>query len=126
MKYQNFTAAQRVALARHPQRPVAREYIDAMIEDFFPLYGDRLHGEDASILGGVGLFQGRPVTVIAQQKGRSLEENIACRFGYGQSGRLSESGQIDETGGEVSQAGDYLRGYAGGISRRRSGSGRSR
>ena len=81
MKYQNFTAAQRVALARHPQRPVAREYIDAMIEDFFPLYGDRLHGEDASILGGVGLFQGRPVTVIAQQKGRSLEENIACRFG---------------------------------------------
>lgn len=81
MKYQNFTAAERVALARHPDRPVAGEYIEAMIEDFFPLYGDRLHGEDASVLGGVGLFQGRPVTVIAQQKGRSLEENIACRFG---------------------------------------------
>lgn len=81
MKYQNFTAAQRVALARRPDRPVAEEYIEAMFNQFFPLYGDRLHGEDGSILGGVGFFHGRPVTVIAQQKGRSLEENIACRFG---------------------------------------------
>ena len=81
MKYQKLTATERVALARHPDRPTAREYIDAMIEDFFPLHGDRLHGEDGSIVGGIGLFHGRPVTVIGQQKGRSLEENIACRFG---------------------------------------------
>lgn len=81
MKYQKLTAAERVALARHQDRPTAREYIDAMIEDFFPLHGDRLHGEDGSIVGGIGLFHGRPVTVIGQQKGRSLEENIACRFG---------------------------------------------
>lgn len=81
MNMQNLTASQRVALARHPERPVAGEYIDAMIDEFLPLYGDRLHGEDASILGGVGFFHGRPVTVIAQQKGRSLEENLAFRFG---------------------------------------------
>ncbi|MGC2871975.1 acetyl-CoA carboxylase carboxyltransferase subunit alpha [Ihubacter sp. mB4P-1] len=81
MRHQNLTAAARVAMARRADRPSAREYIDAMIEDFFPQHGDRLHGEDESVLGGVGFFHGRPVTVIAQQKGSSLEENLACRFG---------------------------------------------
>ncbi len=81
MKHQNLTAADRVALARRADRPSASAYIDAMIEDFFPQYGDRLHGEDSSILGGVGFFHGRAVTVIAQQKGSNLEENLACRFG---------------------------------------------
>lgn len=78
------TAAERVALARHPQRPSAGEYIHAVIDDFLPLRGDRLHGEDGAILGGIGFFHGRPVTVIGQQKGRNLEENLECRFGMPQ------------------------------------------
>lgn len=81
---ETLTAAQRVALARHPERPTAGEYIRAMIDSFLPLSGDRLHGEDGAILGGIGFFHGRPVTVIGQQKGRTLEQNLECRFGMPQ------------------------------------------
>lgn len=81
---ETLTAAQRVALARHPQRPTAGEYIRAMIDSFLPLGGDRLHGEDGAVLGGIGFFHGRPVTVIGQQKGRTLEQNLECRFGMPQ------------------------------------------
>lgn len=81
MTFKERTAAQRVALARHGSRPVAREYIDAIFDEFLPLSGDRFHQEDQAILGGIAFFHGRPVTVIGHQKGRSLEENLACRFG---------------------------------------------
>ncbi len=75
------TAAQRVAIARHPQRPNIRDYIDALFTDFFECRGDRLCGEDAAILGGVALYHGRPVTVIGTRKGKTLEENLKCNFG---------------------------------------------
>ena len=75
------TAAERVAIARHPQRPNITDYIEALFTDFFEQKGDRLCGEDAAILGGVALFHGRPVTVIGTRKGRTLEENLKCNFG---------------------------------------------
>ena len=75
------TAAERVAIARHPQRPNISDYISALFTDFFEQRGDRLAGEDASVLGGVALYHGRPVTVIGTRKGRDLEENLLCRFG---------------------------------------------
>ena len=75
------TAAERVALARHPDRPGTAEFIPALFTDFFEQRGDRLGGDDRAILGGVALFHGRPVTVIGTRKGRTLEERIACRFG---------------------------------------------
>lgn len=81
MRNNGMTAGERVALARHVERPVAAEYIEAMFSDFFPLAGDRLSGEDSSIIGGPAMFHGIPVTVIANQKGNSLEENIKLRFG---------------------------------------------
>lgn len=81
MKLNHMPASQRVTLARNNQRPTTREYIDAIFEDFFPLSGDRRHGEDASILGGIAAFHGMPVTVIGHQKGRDLEENMKYRFG---------------------------------------------
>lgn len=81
MNSKKLTAAQRVFLARDSGRPTAREYIEAIFDDFFPLAGDRKKGEDASILGGLAFFGNRPVTVIGHQKGRSLEENLKCRFG---------------------------------------------
>lgn len=81
MKLTSLTAAQRVDLARKAQRPVTGEYIDAIFDEFLPLCGDRCHGEDQAILGGIAYFHGRPVTVIGHQKGRTLEENIRCRFG---------------------------------------------
>ena len=76
-----FTAAERVAIARNPQRPNITDYIDALFTDFFECKGDRLCGEDAGILGGVALFHGRPVTIIGTRKGKTLEENLKCNFG---------------------------------------------
>ena len=67
------TPAQRVALARHPQRPGTPEFIQALFTDFFEQRGDRLCADDGSILGGIALFHGRPVTVIGHRKGRTLE-----------------------------------------------------
>ncbi len=78
---QTLTAAQRVAIARDPQRPGITDYISALFTDFFEQKGDRLCGEDAAILGGVALFHGRPVTVIGTRKGKTLEENLKCNFG---------------------------------------------
>ena len=75
------TAAQRVALARHPDRPRLCDYLDALFSDFFALRGDRLCAEDGAMLGGVARFHGRPVTVIGTRRGRTLEENLACNFG---------------------------------------------
>ena len=75
------TAAQRVAIARHPQRPNINDYIQALFTDFFEQKGDRLCGEDPAILGGIALYHGRPVTVIGTRKGTDLEENLKCNFG---------------------------------------------
>ena len=75
------TAAQRVALARHPERPGTAEFIERLFTDFFEQRGDRLCAEDGSILGGIALFHGKPVTVIGHRKGRSLEQNLAFHFG---------------------------------------------
>ena len=75
------TAAERVALARHPQRPNITDYIDGLFTDFFEQRGDRACREDAAILGGIALFHGRPVTVIGTRKGKTLEENLRCNFG---------------------------------------------
>ena len=75
------TAAERVAIARNPQRPNIMDYIGALFTDFFECKGDRLCGEDGAIVGGVALYHGRPVTVIGTRKGRTAEENLKCNFG---------------------------------------------
>ncbi len=77
----DLTAAQRVALARNPKRPGTADFIAALFTDFFEQRGDRLCREDPSILGGVALFHGVPVTVIGHRKGRDLQENLRCNFG---------------------------------------------
>ena len=77
----DLTPAQRVALARHQERPGTADFIPALFTDFFEQRGDRLCSDDGSILGGVALFHGQPVTVIGHRKGRTLEEHLACHFG---------------------------------------------
>lgn len=71
----------KVYLARHAGRPNVRQYIDALFDDFFEMKGDRLCNEDASILGGIAMYHGTPVTVIGHLKGKNLEENMKCNFG---------------------------------------------
>lgn len=71
----------RVQLARHPKRPHSRDYIQGLLTRFTELHGDRLFGDDKSILGGMGLFEGKPIMVIAQQKGRDTKEKLLRNFG---------------------------------------------
>ncbi len=76
-----YTPEEKVQIARHPGRPGTADFIDALFTDFFEQKGDRLCGEDASILGGIARFHGRPVTVLGHRKGKDLEENLTCSFG---------------------------------------------
>lgn len=79
--FKNITPGDKVYLARHPKRPNAQNYIDHLLTGFIPLCGDRLAGEDESILGGIGLFHGMPITVIAHRKGSTVEDKIRYNFG---------------------------------------------
>jgi acetyl-CoA carboxylase carboxyl transferase subunit alpha len=74
-------AWKRVELARHPDRPYSLDYINRVFDDFTELHGDRFYGDDAAIVGGLAFLDGRPVTVIANQKGRSLKENMRRNHG---------------------------------------------
>ncbi|MDO4317828.1 MAG: acetyl-CoA carboxylase carboxyltransferase subunit alpha [Lachnospiraceae bacterium] len=75
------TAWERVLLSRDRARPVGEDYIQALFTDFCELHGDRRYGDDAAVIGGVALFHGRPVTVIAQMKGRNTKDSVKRNFG---------------------------------------------
>lgn len=77
----NLTPWQKVQLARHPRRPFALDYIQALFDDFQELHGDRLYRDDAAIIAGCAFFEGRPVMIVAQQKGRDTKENLRRNFG---------------------------------------------
>lgn len=75
------TAWDRVALARHKNRPTTMDYIHQIIDDFMELHGDRGFRDDPAVIGGIGFLAGTPVTVIGHQKGRDVKENIHRNFG---------------------------------------------
>ena len=77
----DLTPEQKVLMARYPKRPKIGQYLSTLFTDFFVQRGDRQCREDRSILGGIALFHGRPVTVLGHLKGSNLEENLACNFG---------------------------------------------
>ncbi len=75
------TAYERVKLARSNNRPTGGDYIKNIFTDFFELHGDRRFADDPAIVGGVALLNGRPVTVIAMEKGHNSKERMAHNFG---------------------------------------------
>lgn len=75
------SAWKHVELARASNRPTARNYINEIFEGFIELHGDRNFADDGAIIGGIASFHGQPVTIIGQQKGRSIKENMRCNFG---------------------------------------------
>ena len=75
------TAWDRVTLARELDRPKALDYINSLFEDFIELHGDRNFGDDKSIVGGIATLEGKPVTVIGEQKGKNVKENMERNFG---------------------------------------------
>jgi len=79
--YTKLSPTQKVMVARHPDRPHCLNYIEALIDDFTMLAGDRAFAEDAAIVGGLGRFRGRSVMVIGQEKGRDTETRVKHNFG---------------------------------------------
>lgn len=79
--YANLTAAQKMQLARHANRPTALDYIQYIFKDFIELHGDRAFRDDLAIVGGIARLNGVPVTVVGHQKGKDTKDNIARNFG---------------------------------------------
>jgi len=79
--YAKLTPWQKVQVARHPERPHARDYIDTLFTDYQPLAGDRAYAEDAAVLGGIARFRGRSLVVIGTEKGHDTESRIKHNFG---------------------------------------------
>jgi len=79
--YSELTAWQKVQVARHQDRPHTSDYINTLIEDFIPLAGDRLFGNDQAIIAGIGKFKGISVAVIGHEKGNDTEDRIKHNFG---------------------------------------------
>ena len=75
------SAWERVQLSRRKDRPTGSDYIRQLFTDFIEFHGDRYYKDDRAIIGGIAKFKGIPVTVIAQEKGRTTKENIEHNFG---------------------------------------------
>ena len=74
------TAWERLQLIHTKGRPTIKDYLPLIFTDFYEMHGDRLYGDDKAILGGIGRLDGKPVTIIAEVKGRDINENKACNF----------------------------------------------
>jgi acetyl-CoA carboxylase carboxyl transferase subunit alpha len=79
--YSGLTPWQKTQVARHPERPHFRHYVEALVEDFTPLAGDRFFAEDQAIVGGIGRLSGRSVMVLGHEKGSDTEGRIKHNFG---------------------------------------------
>ncbi len=82
--YQALTPWETVQVARHPQRPLAQDYIDLIVKNFVELHGDRRFADDKALLGGLGRIGTEKVLLIAQQKGRDTKEKLTHNFGMAQ------------------------------------------
>ncbi len=82
--YARLTPWQKTLVARHPQRPYTLDYVRYLIEDFVELHGDRTFRDDPAIVAGFGVFRGRAVCVVGQQKGRDTKEKLRRNFGMPQ------------------------------------------
>ncbi len=78
---QNMEAINRVQLARHDKRPYALDFIKLLFTEFHELHGDRKFFDDPAIIAGMARFKGRPVAIVAHQKGRDIKERQARNFG---------------------------------------------
>ena len=77
----DLTPWERVQISRKKDRPVGRDYIEKLVTDFQEFHGDRYFSDDKAITGGIGYYKGRPVTIIAQCKGKDTKENVMRNFG---------------------------------------------
>ncbi len=80
-RYQNLSPWEKVLLSRHPERPNSHDYIRYLCQEWIELHGDRCFGDDSSVIGGIGRFNGQAVTVLGYRKGKDTRENLQYNFG---------------------------------------------
>lgn len=80
--FQKLSRWDKVRLARHPQRPQASLYIEALLDEPVELRSDKLYGDDRALIGGFAWFEKQPIVYLAQQKGTNLIERQEMNFGY--------------------------------------------
>src|SRR6187549_800280 len=79
--YENLTPWETVQVARHPQRPLFKDYVDLICREFRELHGDRLFGDDPAIKCGLARLGGHKVMLIGHHKGKDTKEKVECYFG---------------------------------------------
>jgi acetyl-CoA carboxylase carboxyl transferase subunit alpha len=79
--FASLTPWQITQLARHPQRPYTLDYVSMIFTDWQELHGDRMYSDDLAIVGGLARFEGAPVMLIGQQKGRDTKERVRRNYG---------------------------------------------
>lgn len=79
--YESLSAWETVQVARHPQRPLFRDFVEMICREFRELHGDRLYGDDRAIKCGLARMAGHKVMLIGTHKGRDTKEKIDCYFG---------------------------------------------
>ena len=79
--FSHLSPMQRVQLARHPRRPYPLDFVERCFTDWIELHGDRSFADDRAMIGGMARFEGRPVMIVGQQKGRDTKENLRRNFG---------------------------------------------
>lgn len=82
--YANLKPAQKLQIARHPERPNFLDYVNNICTDFVELHGDRAGMDDRAIIGGLAKIDGKPVMIIGTMKGKSTKENLEYNFGMPQ------------------------------------------
>ncbi len=79
--YKDLTPWRKCQVARHPDRPHCKDYIDALFTEYTPLAGDRNFADDHAVMGGIGRLEGRPVMIIGHEKGNDTKSRIERNFG---------------------------------------------
>ena len=79
--YGKLTAWQKVQVARHPERPHFVDYVESLVDEWTPLAGDRLFGEDAALIGGLGRLSGYSCVILGNEKGADTEDRVKRNFG---------------------------------------------
>lgn len=82
--YSNLKPAQKLQIARHPERPNFLDYVEHICTDFIELHGDRTGMDDRAIIGGLAKIDEKPVMIIGTMKGKSTKENLEYNFGMPQ------------------------------------------
>ena len=84
--FRSLTPAQKIQVARHPQRPSTLDFIQMFCDDWIELHGDRNGGDDMALIGGLGTVNNQPVLLLGHQKGRDTKENVVRNFGMAKPG----------------------------------------